>query len=154
MQVFDAPVPIIVDYAHTPDALARTMKSLQPRFAGGVVCVFRFGCERHPGQRMLMAEVVDSLAVDAWVTDDNPRGEPPYRIREQVCKSFSRLAPHNVGDRARASKEAYRSARPGQALLIAGKGHEIGIDCGGHMTPHSDIELARDLSQNQAARAC
>jgi len=154
MQVFDAPVPIIVDYAHTPDALARTMKSLQQRFAGGVVCVFGCGGERDQGKRMLMAEVVDSLAVDAWVTDDNPRGEPPYRIREQVCKSFSRLAPHNVGDRARASKEAYRSARPGQALLIAGKGHEIGIDCGGHMTPHSDIELARDLSQNQAARTC
>ncbi len=154
MQVFDAPVPIIVDYAHTPDALARTMKSLQRRFSDGIVCVFGCGGERDQGKRALMAEVVDRLAVDAWVTDDNPRGEPPCHIRDQVCQSFSRLAPHNVGDRARASKEAYRSARPGQALLIAGKGHEFGIECGGRITPHSDIELARDLSKNWAARAC
>ncbi len=154
MQVFDAPVPIIVDYAHTPDALARAMKSLQRRFADGVVCVFGCGGERDQGKRALMAEVVDSLAVDAWVTDDNPRGEPPCHIRDEVCRRFSRLAPHNVGDRARASEEAYRSARPGQALLIAGKGHEFGIECGGCVIPHSDIELARNLSQNRQVHAC
>ena len=160
MQVFDAPVPIIVDYAHTPDALERTMKSLRRRYREGVICVFGCGGERDRGKRALMAEVVDNLAVDAWVTDDNPRGEHPCHIRAEVCNGFSRLAPHNVADRARAASEAYLSARPGQALLIAGKGHELGIERGGRVTPHSDLDLARELSkaskasQASAASAC
>ena len=154
MQVFEAPVPIIVDYAHTPDALERTMRSLQRRFSEGVICVFGCGGERDRGKRALMAEVVDNFAVDAWVTDDNPRGEPPCHIRAEVCNGFSRLAPHNVADRARAASEAYLSAKPGQALLIAGKGHELGIKHGGAVTPHSDIDVARALSQTSDARAC
>lgn len=154
MQVFEAPVPVIVDYAHTPDALARAMKSLNRRFQDGVICVFGCGGERDRGKRAQMAEVVDAFASDAWVTDDNPRGESPCRIRDDVCRGFSRLTPHNVADRACAAEQAYRAARPGQALLIAGKGHECGIERLSTVMPHSDLDLARALVHAPESRAC
>ncbi len=150
MQLFDAKVPIIVDYAHTPDALRHTLECLYKRYSDGVICVFGCGGDRDSGKRVEMASVVDNLAAGAWVTDDNPRGESASEIRSQVCSGFSRLKPHNVADRARAAEEACASARAGQALLLAGKGHEFGIVRRGRVTPHSDLDLARRLMEIQA----
>lgn len=150
MQLFDAGVPIIVDYAHTPDALKRTLASLCGRYGEGVICVFGCGGERDSGKRLEMASVVDGLAAGAWVTDDNPRGEPASEIRSEICSGFSRLTPHNVADRARAAEEALASARAGQAILLAGKGHEFGIVRMARVTPHSDLDLARTLMERQA----
>lgn len=150
MQLFDARVPIIVDYAHTPDALKHTLESLDQRYRDGVICVFGCGGDRDSGKRTQMASVVDRLAVDAWVTDDNPREESASEIRSQICGGFSRLTPHNVADRTRAVEEAYASARAGQALLLAGKGHEFGIVSSGRVTPHSDLDLARTLMERRA----
>ena len=150
MQLFDARVPIIVDYAHTPDALKHTLECLDQKYSRGVICVFGCGGDRDSGKRVEMASVVDRLAASAWVTDDNPRGESASEIRSQICSGFSRLEPHNVADRVRAAEEAYASARAGQALLLAGKGHEFGIVRSGRVTPHSDLDLARTLMERQA----
>ncbi len=150
MQVFDAKVPIIVDYAHTPDAMQHTLESLRKRFRQGVICVFGCGGDRDAGKRLEMASVVDSLAAGAWVTDDNPRGESASDIRSEICSGFSRLTPNNVADRSRAAEQAFDSAKAGQALLLAGKGHEFGIVRSGRVTPHSDLDLARTLKEREA----
>ena len=150
MQVFSGDVPIIVDYAHTPDALKRALIWLRGQYSEGVICVFGCGGERDPGKRVQMARVVDELASQAWVTDDNPRGESPSEIRSQICRGFSRLRPHNVGDRARAAEQAHASARSGQAILLAGKGHEMGIERANRVIPHSDLDLAQGLMEGEA----
>ncbi len=150
MQLFSGKVPIIVDYAHTPDALKRTLTWLSGQYSEGVICVFGCGGERDQGKRVQMARVVDELASQAWVTDDNPRGESPSEIRSQICRGFSRLRPHNVGDRVTAAQEAYASARAGQAILLAGKGHELGIQRADCVIPHSDLDLAQDLMEGEA----
>lgn len=150
MQVFSGKVPIIVDYAHTPDALKRTLTWLRGQYSNGVICVFGCGGERDPGKREHMARVVDELASQAWVTDDNPRGESASEIRSQICRGFSRLEPHNVGDRVKAAEQAFASAHHGQAVLLAGKGHELGIEQAGCVTPHSDLNLARELMESAA----
>lgn len=150
MQVFSGRIPIIVDYAHTPDALQNTLSWLKGRYSQGVICVFGCGGDRDQGKRVEMAQVVDSLASQAWVTDDNPRHECPSEIRSQICRGFTRLTPHNVADRVEAAEQAYASASAGQALLLAGKGHELGIERAGCVIPHSDLELATSLTEAQA----
>ena len=150
MQMFPGRVPIIVDYAHTPDALQRTLSWLNGRYRRGVICVFGCGGDRDRGKRVQMAQVVDSLASQAWVTDDNPRHESPSEIRSQICLGFTRLTPHNVADRVEAAEQAFASARAGQALLLAGKGHELGIERAGCVIPHSDLALAHSLMEHQA----
>ncbi len=150
MQVFAARVPVVVDYAHTPDALRHALTSLRQRFSEGVICVFGCGGDRDSGKRALMASVVDSLATDAWVTDDNPREESASDIRSEICRGFTRLTPQNVANRSHAARQALASARAGQVLLLAGKGHEAGMIRKGRVTPCSDLDLAHSLAECQA----
>jgi UDP-N-acetylmuramoyl-L-alanyl-D-glutamate--2,6-diaminopimelate ligase len=114
--------PIFVDYAHTPDALENVLSTVRPLTKGKLHVVFGCGGDRDGKKRPLMAQAASSLADIVYVTDDNPRTENAAEIRKQVMAG----APHarEIADRAVAIKEAVSSLKSGDALVVAGKGHE------------------------------
>ncbi len=119
-------VVVLVDYAHTPDALARVLDSVRPLARGDVVCVFGCGGDRDPGKRPLMGEAVGRAADRAIVTNDNPRGEDPRAIADAILPGMKggRAEVRVELDRAKAIDLAIAGARPGDVVLVAGKGHE------------------------------
>ncbi|PZQ16364.1 MAG: UDP-N-acetylmuramoyl-L-alanyl-D-glutamate--2,6-diaminopimelate ligase [Rhodanobacter denitrificans] len=139
----DVPL-LVVDYAHTPDALEKALTTLRAHCAGELVCVFGCGGERDAGKRPQMAAIAESLADRVVVTDDNPRGEDGDAIVADILAGF--VAPGRVTvqrDRARAIAEAVRGARAGDVVLIAGKGHEPYQEIGGVRHPFDDRHVAR-----------
>ena len=115
----------VVDYAHTPDALAKALAAVRAHARGRVIVVFGCGGERDPGKRPLMGEAAERLADRVIVTDDNPRGEDADGIVAMILRGIRRPGEVQVErDRARAIGAAIAEARPGDAVLIAGKGHE------------------------------
>ena len=120
-------ITVLVDYAHTPDALARVLDSVRPRGAAGrVICVFGCGGDRDPGKRPLMGEAVGRRADLAIVTSDNPRSEDPQAIAAAILPGLEAAGARYVVEieRARAIDRAILEAAPGDVVLIAGKGHE------------------------------
>jgi UDP-N-acetylmuramoyl-L-alanyl-D-glutamate--2,6-diaminopimelate ligase len=114
----------VVDYAHTPDALAKALAALREHCRGALWCVFRCGGDRDPGKRPLMGAVADELADQIIVTDDNPRSENPQAI---VCGITGGIKEHParvIHDRGEAIATALGEAAPADVVLIAGKGHE------------------------------
>ncbi|MGY6518298.1 MAG: UDP-N-acetylmuramoyl-L-alanyl-D-glutamate--2,6-diaminopimelate ligase [Lysobacteraceae bacterium] len=139
----DAPL-VVVDYAHTPDALEQTLGSLRDHARGALVCVFGCGGERDAGKRPQMAAVAGRLADRVLVTDDNPRGEDGDRIVADILAGFQRR--DHVGverDRGRAIARAVGEAAPGDIVLVAGKGHEPYQEIHGRRLPFDDAEVAR-----------
>jgi UDP-N-acetylmuramoyl-L-alanyl-D-glutamate--2,6-diaminopimelate ligase len=135
---------VIVDFAHTPDALEQALKALRPLCSGRLICVFGCGGERDRGKRPLMAAVAEALADRVIVTSDNPRGEGPEAIIDDILAGFTSTAPVRVEpDRARAIALAIHEATEGDLVLIAGKGHEDYQDIGGQRLPFSDQHCAR-----------
>jgi len=132
---------VVVDYAHTPDALATALLALRPHVAGRIVCVFGCGGDRDPGKRPEMGAAVAAHADIAIVTDDNPRGEDPALIRRAALAG----APHaiEIADRARAIAHGVALLGPGDLLLVAGKGHERGQVLADRVLPFDDAEVAR-----------
>jgi UDP-N-acetylmuramoyl-L-alanyl-D-glutamate--2,6-diaminopimelate ligase len=114
----------VVDYAHTPDALAKALGALREHCAGELWCVFGCGGDRDPAKRPMMGAVADTLADRIIVTDDNPRSENPQAITRQIAAAFTRHSPQVIGDRAQAIATALRAAGAADVVLIAGKGHE------------------------------
>jgi UDP-N-acetylmuramoyl-L-alanyl-D-glutamate--2,6-diaminopimelate ligase len=142
----DAGMPlVVVDYAHTPDALEQALASLRGHTAGRLVCVFGCGGERDRGKRPQMARIAERGADVVIVTDDNPRSESGDAIVAEIVSGFAAPAKHRVlRDRAEAIARALEDARPGDTVLIAGKGHE----------PYQEIEGVRhDFDDLQVARA-
>ncbi len=133
-----------VDYAHTPDALARLLAALRPHTHGRLLCVFGAGGDRDPGKRPLMGETVAKLADVAFVTDDNPRGEDPAFIRKAILAACQDAI--EIGDRARAIAAALDMARSGDVVVVAGKGHEQGQTIGGIVKPFDDAATIRGLA--------
>ena len=131
---------VFVDYAHTPDALETALQALRPHVMGRIVCVFGAGGDRDRAKRPLMGQAVARHADLAIVTDDNPRGEEPAAIRAAVLEGCPEAA--EVGDRAEAILRGVDALGPGDALLIAGKGHETGQVVGDHVYPFDDVEQA------------
>ena len=133
-----------VDYAHTPDALERLLLALRPHTAARLVCVFGAGGDRDPGKRPLMGAVVADLADIAIITDDNPRSENPAAIRAAI----SAAAPDalEIGDRRAAIAAGLAMLRPGDVLVVAGKGHESGQTIAGVTTPFDDAAVIRELA--------
>ena len=130
--------PIFVDYAHKPDALAKALQALRPYAKGKLVVVFGAGGDRDAGKRPLMGAIASENADHVIVTDDNPRSEKPEAIRAAILDA-ARDA-REIGDRAHAIRAAIEALQPGDALLIAGKGHETGQIVGDKILPFSDHE--------------
>ena len=132
--------PIFVDYAHKPDALAKALQALRPYAKRKLVVVFGAGGDRDAGKRPLMGEIAANDADTVIITDDNPRSENPAAIRAAILASAKDA--REIGDRAEAIRVAIAGLQPGDALLIAGKGHETGQIVGDRVLPFSDHDAA------------
>jgi UDP-N-acetylmuramoyl-L-alanyl-D-glutamate--2,6-diaminopimelate ligase len=141
---------VIVDYAHTPDALERALRTCADLCSGRITVVFGCGGERDAGKRLHMGKAAAQYAARVVITDDNPRGEDPAHIREQILEGARALRPSEenlvaVGDREAAIADAIGHAQPGDLVLIAGKGHESTQTVGTTRRPFSDVEVARRI---------
>jgi UDP-N-acetylmuramoyl-L-alanyl-D-glutamate--2,6-diaminopimelate ligase len=130
--------PIFVDYAHKPDALAKALQALRPYAKRRLVVVFGAGGDRDAGKRPLMGAIAAENADGVIVTDDNPRSEKPEAIRAAILVAAKGAT--EIGDRAKAISSAISDLQPGDALLVAGKGHETGQIIGDKTLPFSDHE--------------
>src|SRR4029077_16519045 len=128
--------PIFVDYAHKPDALAKALQALRPYARRKLVVVFGAGGDRDAGKRPLMGAIASKNADSVIVTDDNPRSENPEAIRAAILGAAK--GAKDIGDRAAAIRAAIEELEPGDALVIAGKGHETGQIVGDRVLPFSD----------------
>lgn len=133
----------VIDYAHTPDALAQALAALRDTAAargGRLVCVFGCGGNRDPGKRPLMGEAAARGADAVILTSDNPRDEDPRAILDGIARGAPRA--RIVADRAEAIRTALAEAGARDVVLIAGKGHETYQEIGGRRRPFSDVEQA------------
>src|SRR6266566_9483598 len=128
--------PIFVDYAHKPDALAKALQALRPYAKRKLVVVFGAGGDRDAGKRPLMGAIASENADSVIVTDDNPRSENPDLIRAAILSTAT--GAKDIGDRTEAIRTAIAGLQPGDALLVAGKGHETGQIVGDRTLPFSD----------------
>ncbi len=143
---------VVIDYAHTPDALEQALASLRGHTAGRLLCVFGCGGERDTGKRPQMAAIAERLADRVVVTDDNPRREDGDAIVAGILSGFadpSRVVVQR--DRARAIALAIAEAGTDDVVLVAGKGHEPYQEIDGIRHPFDDTEVARDLLRARAA---
>jgi UDP-N-acetylmuramoyl-L-alanyl-D-glutamate--2,6-diaminopimelate ligase len=131
---------VFVDYAHTPDAIATALQALRPHVMGRLIIVFGAGGDRDRGKRPLMGAAASAHADVMFVTDDNPRSEDPAAIRAAILAACP--GAYEVGDRAEAILRGVDALGPGDALLIAGKGHESGQIVGNDIFPFDDAEQA------------
>ncbi len=141
------PFSVIVDYAHKPDAVTAALQALRPVTTGSLTIVIGSGGDRDQGKRPLMGEIAARLADIVIVTDDNPRSEDPARIRAEIIAG-SHGGPAGIleiGDRRSAIERALRDARPGDTVLIAGKGHETGQQVGDDVLAFDDRDVARSI---------
>ncbi|MBM7061613.1 UDP-N-acetylmuramoyl-L-alanyl-D-glutamate--2,6-diaminopimelate ligase [Pseudomonas sp. UL073] len=134
---------VVVDYAHTPDALDKVLTALRPHARGRLLCLFGCGGDRDRGKRPLMAEVVERLADGVLVTDDNPRSEAPEQIFTDIRAGFA--APERVefvAGRGQAIAQLVATATRDDVLVLAGKGHEDYQEINGERHDFSDLEEA------------
>lgn len=144
---------VVVDYAHTPDALEKALLALRPAVAAGseLVCVFGCGGDRDPGKRAEMGHVVAQLANRVVVTSDNPRCEDPGAIANAIAHAVREQGNRRWAielDRRQAIAQAIADAAPGDVVLVAGKGHETYQECARVRLPFSD---AREVTAALAA---
>jgi UDP-N-acetylmuramoyl-L-alanyl-D-glutamate--2,6-diaminopimelate ligase len=149
-------VRVLVDYAHTPDALERVLSAVRRVTSGDVICVFGCGGDRDPDKRPKMGAAVANGASRAFVTSDNPRSEEPAAIAGAIEPGFlGSKTPYVVElDRARAIELAVLGARPGDAVVLAGKGHETEQIVGAERRPFDDrVEARRALELRRKGQA-
>ena len=132
--------PVYVDYSHTPDAVATALNALRPHVMGRLIVVLGAGGDRDTSKRVLMGQAAAENADVVFVTDDNPRSEDPSAIRAMVMSGCPQAK--EVGDRAEAILRGVDALGPGDALLIAGKGHETGQVVADDVLPFNDVEQA------------
>jgi UDP-N-acetylmuramoyl-L-alanyl-D-glutamate--2,6-diaminopimelate ligase len=140
--------PIFVDYAHKPDALAKALEALRPYARGSLAVVFGCGGDRDKGKRPLMGAIAADLADRVIVTDDNPRSEKPATIRAEILKDAPGAV--EIGDRREAISAGIAGLKPGDVLLIAGKGHESGQIVGDRVLPFSDQDTVVEILKEKA----
>ena len=146
----DKPV-LVVDYAHTPDALEKALKALRPYCKGKLHCVFGCGGDRDAGKREQMGTIAESLADCVVLTNDNPRSEAPEHIVEQILDGIKDKDKVTIRyDRSDAITNTFLNANKDDVVLIAGKGHETTQQIGKDLLPFSDRELARRLTEGVA----
>ncbi|WP_428035558.1 UDP-N-acetylmuramoyl-L-alanyl-D-glutamate--2,6-diaminopimelate ligase [Amphritea sp.] len=146
MQLVSRQAPlVVVDYAHTPDALEKALEALRNHCQGQIWCVFGCGGDRDSGKRAQMAQVAERLADRIVVTSDNPRTEDPQQIISMIMAGFdSTAAVICESDRKLAIQRAVAALQSDDILLIAGKGHENYQDIQGVKMPFDDLAVARD----------
>ena len=132
---------VFVDYAHKPDALEKALVALRPFVRGRLIVVFGCGGDRDPGKRPMMGAIATRGADVVIVTDDNPRSENPAAIRAAILAQAP--GAREIGDRAAAIRAGVAMLQPGDAWMIAGKGHETGQIVGDRTLPFSDADEAR-----------
>jgi UDP-N-acetylmuramoyl-L-alanyl-D-glutamate--2,6-diaminopimelate ligase len=133
-----------VDYAHTPDAIARVLSALRPHASGKLHIVFGAGGDRDAGKRPLMGAAAANGADVVIVTDDNPRSEEPATIRAAILAACP--GGREIGDRRTAIAAALDGLAPGDVLVVAGKGHEQGQIVKGEVIPFDDVSVVRELA--------
>lgn len=134
---------VVVDYAHTPDALDQVLQALRPHAKSQLLCLFGCGGDRDSGKRPLMAQVAERLADRVLVTDDNPRSEDPLRIFDDIRAGFSSAANVTfVAGRGAAIAQLIASASLDDVVVLAGKGHEDYQEIDGERQPFSDLQQA------------
>ena len=138
------PFAVIVDYAHTPDALDNVLRAVRPLATGRVTCVFGCGGDRDRGKRPEMARVACALADRVVLTTDNPRSEDPLAIIAEI-RAGADARVEVEPDRRAAIERAIADAEAGDVVLIAGKGHEQGQEAQGVVTPFDDRAVAREV---------
>ena len=149
------PFLVVVDYAHTPDALERVLTTARKLTAGRLGVVFGCGGDRDRGKRPIMGGIAARLADRVWVTSDNPRSERPEAIIDEILVGV-RAAGVDPGryavepDRARAIHDALHWADAGDTVVIAGKGHETYQIIGSDVLPFDDREVARRILQERS----
>jgi UDP-N-acetylmuramoyl-L-alanyl-D-glutamate--2,6-diaminopimelate ligase len=144
----DQDISVIVDYAHTPDSLENLLKAARPFIPGKMICVFGCGGDRDRTKRPKMGKIAADLADVAVVTSDNPRTEDPERILQDVLSGIpDNIQPTVICDRATAIRTAILQAKPGDGVLLAGKGHEDYQILGTEKIHFDDREHARDALQ-------
>jgi UDP-N-acetylmuramoyl-L-alanyl-D-glutamate--2,6-diaminopimelate ligase len=128
--------PVFIDYAHKPDALAKTLEALRPYVKGQLAVVFGAGGDRDPGKRPLMGAIAAEKADRVVITDDNPRSENPAAIRAAILAAAPGAS--EIADRGEAIRHSIFGLNPGDVLVVAGKGHETGQIVGDRVLPFSD----------------
>lgn len=137
---------VIVDYAHTPDALEKALKGLKQVHDGNIITVTGCGGDRDKSKRPVMAEIAEKYSTVCIFTNDNPRTEDPLEIIEEMLAGVAnRDAVKVIDDRASAIRQALEMAGPNDAVLVAGKGHETYQEVGSKRIPFSDRQLVRNL---------
>jgi UDP-N-acetylmuramoyl-L-alanyl-D-glutamate--2,6-diaminopimelate ligase len=138
-------ISVIVDYAHTPDSLENLLKAARPFIPGEMICVFGCGGDRDRTKRPKMGEIAARLADRVVVTSDNPRTEDPEKILQDILTGIPEtVEPQVIGDRSTAIRTAIVNAKPGDGVLIAGKGHEDYQILGTEKIHFDDREQARE----------
>ena len=134
---------VVVDYAHTPDALEKVLQALRPHVQGELLCLFGCGGDRDRGKRPLMAQIAETLADRVLVTDDNPRTEEPAQIFADIRAGFTRVeAVQFLHGRGEAIAQLIAAAKVGDVVVLAGKGHEDYQETHGERLHFSDLEEA------------
>ena len=154
LRVADAPL-VVIDYAHTPDALAQALGALRPvarARAGTLACVFGAGGDRDPGKRPLMGRAVETGADRVVLTSDNPRSESPQAIADAIRAGLANDPWLIELDRATAIRLAIAAADPADVVLIAGKGHEQWQEIEGRRQAFSDVEVAAAALRDREGR--
>ena len=121
---FPNKVKVFLDYAHTPDALLKTLECLKNENKKNISIVFGCGGDRDKKKRPLMARIANKYCSKIYITDDNPRNEDPQKIRKELLKYIPRKKSFNIGNRRNAIQQSIKKAIPGEIILVAGKGHE------------------------------
>jgi UDP-N-acetylmuramoyl-L-alanyl-D-glutamate--2,6-diaminopimelate ligase len=160
-QVVSSPsdrVTVVVDYAHTDDALRHLLETARPLASGRLITVFGCGGDRDRTKRPLMGAVAGRLSDLIVITSDNPRSEDPDRIIEEVQRGMTADTirggtprPLAIADRREAIGRAIELARPGDVVLIAGKGHEKYQAIGNRVLPFDDVAVAREALDRRAS---
>jgi len=135
---------VVVDYAHTPDALEKALQALREHTQGKLVCVFGCGGDRDRGKRALMGRIAEQLADIVILTNDNPRHEDPASIINEIATGMQ-TTPTAIPDRVHAIRAALSEARAGDIVLVAGKGHEDYQQFGDRRLAYSDRDTVRAL---------
>ena len=143
---------VIVDYAHTPDSLENVLKATRPFVSGDLICVFGCGGDRDRTKRPLMGGIAARLSDKAVVTSDNPRTEDPDQILKDILEGIDpKTSPLVICDRSVAIRRAIMEAKPGDGVVIAGKGHEDYQILGTEKIHFDDREQARAALEQKFA---